>query len=158
MPYADPEVARIKRKEAYVRRMAADPDYQKRLYRKHRDKRLAAKRASRSANIEAARVYQRAMYAKHREKNVEGARRYRLENADAVNARAKEKYHANRDAINERRKGYRAKHYAKIYASNQKWRKENPDREFLYHAKRLLAEQTGLRVRDIPNEIAEAKM
>lgn len=134
------------------------PEYQRMMYAKHRDKRLAAVKAKREVNIEEARAYQRAQYAKHREQRVADAREYRRKNREAVNAKAAQNYEAKRETINERRKGYRQKHAAKIYARIQKWRQENPERELLYHAKRLLNEQTGVRIRDIPNDLAEAKV
>jgi hypothetical protein len=126
-------------------------------YRAHRDKLLAQLREKREQDGDAVRARQRAKYAANKDKYAALAREYRRKNAAAIAARALAKYYANKEAINERRKGYRQKHYAKIYARIQRWRKENPEREFLYHAKRLLAEQTGLRFADIPDDLAEAK-
>lgn len=135
-----------------------DLEYQRAQYRKHRDKRLAAKRTEWRDRHDELLERQRAQYAKHKEKRVAYAREYRIQKRDEVNARARERYYENRDEINERRKGYRARHYAKIYARIQKWRAENPEREFLYHAKRLLNEQTGIPFAEIPAELAEAKV
>lgn len=126
-------------------------------YRKNRDKLLAQLRDQREVDREKLNERQRAQYAKHKEKRVEAAREYRRKNAEAIAAKAIKKYHENKDAISERRKGYRKKNYAKIYAAIQEWRKKNPERELLYHAKRLLNEATGIPIRDIPDELAEAK-
>lgn len=160
MPHCDPEAARKWRQEYWRRLTAHDPDYSKRMYQKHREKRLAEKKAERDADVEKARAYQRASYAKHREKRVADARRYRRKNSEAIAARAMTRYYANRDEVNARRKeqskrpARRAKHYAYI----RKWLKRNPDRADLMHAKRLLNEQTGVPIRDIPKELAEAKV
>lgn len=158
MPRRDPEAARKWRQEYWRRLKERDPDYSKRMYQKHREKRLAEKRAEREADPEKARAYQRAMYAKYREKRVEKAREYRRKNSEEIAARAMAKYYRDRDIINERRKGYRAKHYDKIYARCRAWLKRNPARADIMHAKRVINEQTGVPIRDIPKELAEVKV
>lgn len=157
MPYRDPEIARQKRKEAYERRKAADPEYQKRLYQKHRAKRLAAKKAEYDADPEKMRARNRANYAKHAKKRAAAQKAYRAANREKVNAEARESYHRNKAKHRMRRKAYYERNYEKLYALIQRWRKQNPERELLYHAKRLLNEQVGIPIRDIPDELAEAK-
>jgi hypothetical protein len=94
------------------------------------------------------------------EKRVEDAREYRRKNRDEVNAKAVARYHANKEAVCERRReldkrpGARAKQYAYV----RRWLKKNPDKALLMHAKRLLNEQTGIRIADIPDELAEVKV
>lgn len=158
MPHRDPEAARKWRQEYWRRLKARDPDYSKRMYRKHREKRLAEKVAEREADPEKARAYQRASYAKNRQKRVEDAREYRRKNSVAIAALAMAKYYRDRDIINERRKGYRSKHYDKIYARCRAWLKQNPDRADIVNAKRIINEQTGVPIRDIPTELAKVKV
>lgn len=129
-------------------------------YARNRKKLLAQLKEKRRVHGEAMRERARANYAKHREKRQEAARNYRRENAEAVNAKAKEKYWENRDEINARRyilnKSPRRKAVFQEYI--RKWREQNPDKEIRYHAKRLLSEATGVAIRLIPDELAEAKV
>jgi hypothetical protein len=57
MPHRDPETARKYRKEKYRLLKERDPEYGKRMYRKHREKRLAESKAKREADPEKARAY-----------------------------------------------------------------------------------------------------
>lgn len=144
-------------------RRAMNPERQRELnrksYQKHREKRLAEKRAERDADPDKARAYHRAMYAKHREERIERARQYRQKRREEVNAKAVERYHANRDTIVARQRELRQRPEAKAkaVAAMAKWYQENPDRAIIHHAKRLLAEQVDCRIRDIPDDVAEAK-
>lgn len=159
MPHADPEQAKAYRRDYAERLKARDPDYQKKQYAKHREKRLAAKKAEYQADIEKGRARVRADYAKHAEDRAERQRKYRAKNRDKTNAEARASWHRNKDkrANRERRKAYYLANYERIYAYIQKWRVANPERELLYHAKRLLNEATGIRIAEIPDDIADAK-
>lgn len=130
-------------------------------YAKNREKRLAQKREQFIERHDEMIARQREQYAKHREKRVEYAREYRRRNQEKIAAKAMEKYRANRDAINARRKERLAEDpelKARKYAQIVRAKKANPVRQALDHAKHVLAEQTGLRFRDIPDELAEAKL
>lgn len=131
---------------------------QRAFYRKHREKRLLAKREEWARDHDKMIARGRAQYAKHAEARKEYAREYRQRNRERLAVEALARYARNRDARLAQRKVYRKEHYAKIYARIQEWRKRNPEREQVYHAKRVLAEQTGVRVRDIPEEVALAKL
>jgi hypothetical protein len=135
-------------------------EYQRAQYAKHRAKRLAAKKAERDADPEAARAYQRAMYAKHREKRVAEARERRKANKEELAAKALIRYHKNREAILKRRAELRERPEARAKASAlmKQWSKNNPEKVQLHYAKNLLAEQVGLRHRDIPDDLAAAKL
>lgn len=104
--------------------------------------------------------YQRMMYAKHREKRVAAAREYRRRNREIVNAKAKERYEADRDAINARRKESRKvpENRTKQYIYQRDWLERNPDKAQRFYAKNLLAEQVGVPARDIPDDLADAKI
>lgn len=130
----------------------------RRYYAANREKLLAQKREHYEEHHDELIARGRANYAKHKEKRIEYAREYRRRNRERLNAEALERYQRNREARLEQRKGYRKANAAKIYARIQAWRKRNPDKEFLYHAKRVLAEATGMRVADIPDDIAQAKV
>ena len=108
------------------------------------------------------REYQRSQYAKHREKRAAEARERRAANREQYNAKSLERYHANRDEKNAQRRERMSKKSpedkAKIYAKILEWKKQNPDRELFHHAKRLLAESTGMRFSDVPDDLAEAKV
>lgn len=160
MPHCDPEAARKYRQEHYRRLKERDPDYGKRMYWKHREKRLAEKKAEREADLEMARAYSRASYAKHREKRVEDARRYRRKNSMAIAARALAKYYRNRDAIRKRRRELdkRPEAREKQYLHMRRWLAQNPKKKQLMQAKIILNEQTGVPIRDIPKELAEVKV
>lgn len=157
MPYKDPEVAKERRRAYHQALRARDPEYQKRQYQKHRDKRREAKRAEYAADPEKFRARNQDNYTKHAEKRAADARRYRAEHREKVNAEARASYHRNKAKNRARRKQYYIDNYDKIYTAIQRWRKRNPDRELLYHAKRLLNEATGIRIAEIPDELAEAK-
>jgi hypothetical protein len=150
------------RAEYQRQRRAKDPEaaraYQRAQYAKHREKRLAAKKAARDADVEASKAYQRAMYAKHAERRAADAREYRKRNRDDVNARAMERYYAKHDSISERRKQYRAKTKEADYAKIREWCERNPHRVQVYRAKIVIAEQVGCRVRDVTEEMAQAKI
>jgi hypothetical protein len=154
MPYRDPEARRANWHKNAERNKAR----QRAAYARHRAARLAAKKAAYDAAPDEARARIRADYAKHKDSRVAAARAYRQNNAEQISARAKDRYIANKAVINARRKGYRSKHYAAIYARIQRWRRDNPERELLYHAKRLLNEAVGIPIRDIPEDLAEAKV
>jgi hypothetical protein len=126
-------------------------------YRKHRAKRLAEAAEKYWANPEAGRERSRAMYAKHKEKRAEYAREYRRRKREEVNAKALEKYWANRDAIIERRKGYDIDIEARRAYHNER-RKGDPEEALRHDAKKLLYEQTGLRIRDMPDDLVQAKV
>lgn len=112
----------------YMRQWRArNPGYQKKHYAKNLEKRRAEKRAA---------------YAADPELWKERAKRYRKENP--------EKYRASKAR-------YRAKNGAKENARIKKWLGENPDRADIMNAKRCLREQTGIAMRDIPEEMAAAK-
>jgi hypothetical protein len=129
-------------------------------YAKHREKRLAAKREEYRADPEKMRARNRANYAKAKEIRVEKARQYRRDNREGVNAKAVDKYHRNADRINQRRAELRQRpeHREKAYARTRKWLEQHPESAERQHAKRLLNEQTGVPIRDIPDELAEAKV
>lgn len=129
-------------------------------YAKHREKRLAAKKAQRDADPEAARAYQRAMYAKHREKRVAEAKARRDANREELAAKAAERYHAGGEELKARRRELaKAPHRrAKQYELQRRWFERNPEKKELQNAKVVLAEQVGCRIRDIPDEIAWAKV
>lgn len=137
--------------------MERDPDYQKRLYRKHREKRLAAKREEYAADPDKLRERNRANYAKHAERRAADQRAYREANREKTNAEARASYHRNKAKKRAYKQAYYERNYDKIYAKIQEWRKRNPERDLLYHAKRLLNEAVGIPIRDIPDELAEAK-
>lgn len=158
MPSHDPDRAKQQRREYYLKLRERDPDYQKRMYAKHKEKRLAAKREAYAADPEKMRARKVADYAKHREKRAEAKRQHRAENRAQTNAESLASYHRNRDKRRERKRTYYVENYDKIYAKIQEWRKRNPDRELLYHAKRLLTEATGIPTRSIPDELVEAKV
>lgn len=153
MPYKDPEKRRANWFKNHEERLARQREY----YRKHREKRLAAKRAA--YDPEKQREKNRRYYAENREDLVEYARDYRKANPESAE-KQRAKYRANRDSIRERRKELywagperREKNYARV----KRWLKNNPDKALTQHCKRLIMEATGLRMRDIPDEIAEAK-
>ncbi len=157
MPHKDPELARAYRKEYNRKLRGRDPEYQKRLYKKHRSKRLAAKKAEYEANREKYREKNKKNYANNKQKNVEYARQYRADNREETNRKARESHYLNRERNNARTRKYQKDHYDKVYAATQAWRKRNPDRELFYHAKRLIAEQTGLKIADVADDVALAK-
>jgi hypothetical protein len=128
-------------------------------YAKHREKRLAAKKAKRDADPEAARAYQRAMYAKHREKRAAEARARRDANREELATKARERYLAGGEAVKARRRelSKRPEARAKQYAYIRDWLKRNPEKAVLMDAKRLLSEQMEVCIADIPEDIAEAK-
>lgn len=129
-------------------------------YAKHREKRLAAKRAKYQADREAHRERNRRQYAKHQQKRVEYAREYRRKNRERLAAEARKKYAANAAEINARRAIQRKEPEArqKQYAHMRDWLSRNPDKAQRMHAKRLINEQTGIPIRDIPNDVADAKV
>lgn len=129
-------------------------------YAKHREKRLAEKKAAYETDPEAARAYNREMYAKHREKRVADARAYRAKKREELAAKARERYHAGGEELKARRRTLsKAPHRrAKQDELQRRWAEKNPERAAVFYAKNLLAEQTGLRARDIPDDIAEAKV
>ncbi len=155
-------MARKSRAEYERARRAADPEKFRAMsrasYAKHAEKRRAEKKAEYAADPEKFRQRNKIRYEKNKEDNVFYAREYRKNNREVVNQKAKEAYHAKRDARIARRRIYYRENYAKIYASIQEWRKRNPEKELRYHAKRLINEQTGLPIRDIPDDITEAKI
>lgn len=141
--------------------MTTNAEHCARYYQRNREKLLEQKRQEWAENAEEMKERGRAQYAKHREKRVAHAREYRRKHKERLAEAARLRYHANRDEIRSRRAArrradpdIRARELEKILA----WKRENPDREFFYHAKRLLSEQTGLHFSDIPDELAEAKM
>lgn len=129
-------------------------------YAKHREKRLAEKKAARDADLEKARAYQRAMYAKHREKRVAEARARRVLKREELAAKARERYYAGGEELKKRRRELsKAPHRRAAQLEHQRrWNKRNPDKALLFYAKNLLAEQTGIAARDIPDDIALAKI
>jgi hypothetical protein len=145
-------------------RRAKNPEHFRKLsrqyYRKHREKRLAEKRAEYEADPEAARAYKRAQYAKHRDERLERARAYRRKKRDEVNAKAKERYYAGGEELKKRRRelSKRPEAREKQYAHQKRWNEQNPDKQQRHYAKNLLAEQVGLRARDIPDDLADAKV
>lgn len=127
-------------------------------YAKNREKILAQKRDYRTANMSVHLERQRAQYAKHKKARVAKARQYRAKNKMRVNAKAHDYYHANLTMMKKRKAQYLQKHYAKTYAAIQAWRKKNPEKELRYHAKRLINEQTGMRIADVPDDLVDAKI
>lgn len=113
----------------YMRQWRArNPDYQKKHYAKNLEKRRAEKRAAYKADPELWK---------------ERAKRYRHENP--------EKYR-------EMKARYRTENAAKENARIKKWNEENPDHADIQNAKRCLREQTGMAIRDIPADLAVAKV
>ena len=153
MPYADPEKRRAKMQEWYSR----NPDYQKEQYAKHRAKRLAAKAAAYAAEPEKMRARNKESYAKFAEKRAAEQRAYRAANREKTNKEARESYHRNKAKRRKTKLAYYKKNYDKIYSYIQDWRKRNPERELLYHAKRLLNEAVVIRIAEIPQDLAIAK-
>ncbi|MBK9005286.1 MAG: hypothetical protein IPM41_15985 [Sphingomonadales bacterium] len=74
-----------------------------------------------------------------------------------TNKEARESYHRNKAKRRKTKLAYYKKNYDKIYSYIQDWRKRNPERELLYHAKRLLNEAVGIRIAEIPQDLAIAK-
>lgn len=155
MPHRDPEARREWQRKFYAR----NPGYQRAQYAKHREKRLAAKKAAYLEDIEKSRAYVRSDYAKHAESRAKKKAEYRSQNREKTNKQARESYHRRKqkDDFRARRKKYYLDNYEKIYKHIQQWREKNPERELLYHAKRLLNEAIGIKIADIPNDLAEAK-
>jgi hypothetical protein len=145
-------------------RRAKNPEYFRKLsreyYRRNREKRLAEKKAEYDADPEKSRAYRREQYAKHREERVERARRYRRKKQDEVNAKAKERYYAGGEELKKRRRelSKRPEAREKQYAHQKRWNEQNPDKRQRHYAKNLLAEQVGLKGRDIPDDLADAKV
>ena len=118
----------LEEQREYMRQWRAqNPDYQKEHYARNLEKRRAEKRAAYRADPELCK---------------ERAKRYRIEHP--------EKYR-------EMKARYRAKNGEKENARVRKWLEENPERAEILNAKRCLRDQTGIAMRDIPEELASAK-
>lgn len=128
-------------------------------YAKHREKRLAAKKAKRDSDPEAARAYQRMMYAKHREKRVAEARERRKANREELAFKARARYHAGGEALKARRRALAKtpERRAKQYEYVRRYFERHPEKKLLQDAKRAIWESVGIAIRDIPEELALAK-
>lgn len=156
MPYANPE----DRRANYHKNRERNAANLRESYRKHREKRLAAKREDYWSDPDKMRERNRQQYAANQEARVEYARAYRRENQEEVAAKARDRYRAGGEALKERRKELRQRPEArrKAYAAMREWAERNPDKALTQHAKRLISEATGMQIRDIPNDLAEAKV
>lgn len=135
---------------------AGSPEYQRARYAKFREKRLAEKREDYWSDPEKLRARNRAQYAANREKRIEYARQYRERKREEILAKKAEYWLANRDLIKERRKGHNVNEEArKAYV--KEWLRRNPDKAILQAAKNLLSEQLGIAIREVPQDLAEAK-
>jgi hypothetical protein len=153
MPFKSPEDRRANWFKDHEKRKARSREY----YRKHRAKRLAAKRAEYADDPEKLRERNRQQYAKNRDARVAYAKEYRLRNREAILAKKAAEWRENKDEIKSRRKSYSID-LENRRAYQREWQKRNPDKAALYYAKSLIAEQTGLAARDIPDDIALAKL
>lgn len=147
-------------RERYYAKREQVLEYQRNKYQENKEKRRAEKRAARDADPEGVRAYQREQYAKHIEKRRKAGRDRYQANKEKLAAEARERYHANRERIRERAKLLRQgpERKAKAAEATRRWQAEHPERMDIHHAKRILAEQIKCRPRDIPNEVAEAKV
>lgn len=113
----------------------------------------AAARRFREANP----GYGRAQYAKHAEKR--RAAKVAAYHADEESSRRsqRERYARNAATVKQQQADYRKRNRAALAQQQKAWREANPDRVALEAAKRALMVQTGVRMRDIPDDLAETK-
>lgn len=72
--------------------------------------------------------------------------------------RAKQYRESNQEKYREQKARYRTDNATKENDRIKKWNEENPDRADIQNAKRILHEQTGLAIRGIPADLADAKV
>jgi hypothetical protein len=115
----------------------------------------------RAKNPDLVRAISKRNWEKQRDTHLARQRAYYRANREALLARLKTKNEGRGRELYERRRklweanpGLRARAMARI----EKWKREHPDEMSLYHAKRVLSMQTGLRFAGITDELAQAKL
>lgn len=86
------------------------------------------------------------------------ARRLREADPEAYRANRRQHYAANRETIRGQQCASYQRSRGKHLAREKLQRAANPERAALSLAKRILARQTELRIRDIPDELAAVKV
>lgn len=100
----------------------------------------------------------------YREANREKARRYGRDYRDGKRGTPREQvlemqranYMRHREENLRRMKEWRERNYPKVKANIERWLEANPDKKDLYAAKANLSQRFGLKVRDIPDDLALA--
>jgi hypothetical protein len=102
--------------------------------------------------------YHRAYREKNREliREKQNAAR-KSEKREHILARDRAIYRRNVEVNRERAREYAAQHREEAKARRKAWPEKNPDRYTFHVARSTLAQSVGLRPRDIPDELAEAK-
>lgn len=102
----------------------------------------------------------------YRETHREKARQYARDYRDGKRGTPREKvlemqrasFKRNREANLARMREYRQRTYPERYAQIKRWLRENPDKADLYSAKVSLSHSLGIPIREIPIDLAEAKV
>lgn len=85
------------------------------------------------------------------------SKRLREADPDAYRAARREHYAMNRDAIRQQQAAAYVRNRETLLAREKEQREANPERAALQMAKRILARQNDMRIRDIPDDLAEVK-
>lgn len=86
------------------------------------------------------------------------SRRLREADPEAYRAKRREHYAENRDTIRQQQAASYERNRTVLLAREKAQREANPERAALGMAKRILARQNDMRIRDIPDELAEVKV
>lgn len=79
------------------------------------------------------------------------------EKREHILARDRDIYRRNAEANRQRAREYARQHREEAKARRKAWPEQNPERNFFHMARSNLAQSVGLKPRDIPDDLAEAK-
>ena len=101
--------------------------------------------------------YKRAYYAANRERICAQNEAWRQRNREQSNAAQRRRAASNRKAVREWKREHYAKNREALKAQRSAWLAVNPDKAFLYYAKRKISHSCGVAFALVPDALAEAK-